>query len=134
MPVERSASGVPPLRLNVSSQGCADAGICYPPQRKDVVLSLPKPDSTAIDAPMIDPTPSATPSLSLPGTAAAIETSANQPVVAAPVVLSLPGAGAAATAVEALPLPEDEAFQVETIATAGTELLARFTMPKDYYL
>ena len=122
------------LRFKVSYQGCADAGICYPPQRKDVVLSLPKPDSTAIDAPMIDPTPSATPSLSLPGTAAAIETSANQPVVAAPVVLSLPGAGAAATAVEALPLPEDEAFQVETIATAGTELLARFTMPKDYYL
>lgn len=126
-----AADGVTMLRFKVSYQGCADAGICYPPQRKEVVVSLPDPARAPPDEPAMDPV---APALSLPGTASA-STTANVPVVAAPAPLSLPGTAASQpAAVDALPLPEEEAFQVETIATSGTELLARFTMPKDYYL
>ncbi len=46
LPVERHASGTLPLRLNVTSQGCADAGVCYPPQMQTVTLALPDPAST----------------------------------------------------------------------------------------
>ncbi|HVJ63184.1 MAG TPA: protein-disulfide reductase DsbD, partial [Tahibacter sp.] len=42
-----------------------------------------------------------------------------------------PEAGAGA---EKLPLPPEQAFRFETIALGPTELLARWTMPKGYYL
>jgi thiol:disulfide interchange protein DsbD len=35
-----------PLKLKVTSQGCADAGVCYPPQTQAVSLELPDPAST----------------------------------------------------------------------------------------
>ncbi|MBK9701968.1 MAG: protein-disulfide reductase DsbD N-terminal domain-containing protein [Betaproteobacteria bacterium] len=31
------------VRLVVESQGCADVGVCYPPQRQVVAVSLPQP-------------------------------------------------------------------------------------------
>jgi thiol:disulfide interchange protein DsbD len=140
-----AGDGVEMLRFKVSYQGCADAGVCYPPQRKEVVVSLPAPAAaSASDAAAPAPTPAldlgtapATPGLALPGMAtssAAIEPALTAPVVAAPAPLSLPAPAAAGAGMDALPLPEEEAFQVETIAVSGTELLARFTMPKDYYL
>ncbi len=53
VPVERIASGPLPLTLKVTSQGCADGGICYPPQEQTVSLTLPDPASApaAGDAP-----------------------------------------------------------------------------------
>jgi thiol:disulfide interchange protein DsbD len=45
LPVERKASGALQLKLNVTSQGCADAGVCYPPQSQPVSLELPDPAS-----------------------------------------------------------------------------------------
>ena len=47
LPVERNASGVLPLKLNVTSQGCADAGVCYPPQTQTVSVELPAAGSPA---------------------------------------------------------------------------------------
>ncbi len=41
LPVERNRSGPLPLILKVTSQGCADAGICYPPQQQQLSLQLP---------------------------------------------------------------------------------------------
>ncbi|PKO89610.1 MAG: thiol:disulfide interchange protein [Betaproteobacteria bacterium HGW-Betaproteobacteria-12] len=46
LPVERLSSGELPLRLAVTSQGCADAGVCYPPQTQTVSLTLPDPATT----------------------------------------------------------------------------------------
>jgi thiol:disulfide interchange protein DsbD len=130
-----AADGVTLLRFKVSYQGCADAGICYPPQRKEVVVSLPDPARALPEAPAMDPVATPAPGLNLPGMAAPLPAPTAVPVVAAPAPLSLPGTAPASVApVDALPLPEEEAFQVETIAVSGTELLARFTMPKDYYL
>jgi thiol:disulfide interchange protein DsbD len=45
VPVERSSSGPLPLKLRVTSQGCADAGVCYPPQTQPVSVELPDPAS-----------------------------------------------------------------------------------------
>jgi thiol:disulfide interchange protein DsbD len=50
IPVERNSSGPLPLTLKVTSQGCADAGICYPPQQQTLKLELPDPATTPIAA------------------------------------------------------------------------------------
>lgn len=41
VPVERNSSGVLPLTLHITSQGCADIGVCYPPQKQSLSLELP---------------------------------------------------------------------------------------------
>lgn len=51
LPVERSSSGVVPLTLQVTSQGCADAGVCYPPQKQALRVQLPDPGSVPAAAP-----------------------------------------------------------------------------------
>ena len=58
LPVERSAStaGPLPLALKVTSQGCADAGVCYPPQAQVVKVELPAPGSGPAAAPTGDET------------------------------------------------------------------------------
>ena len=48
LPVGRSSSGPLPLTLEVTSQGCAEAGICYPPQKQTVSVELP--DASALPA------------------------------------------------------------------------------------
>ena len=51
LPVERNSSGPLPLTLNLTSQGCADAGVCYPPQKQTLSLELPDPASAPVAAP-----------------------------------------------------------------------------------
>ena len=51
LPVERNSSGALPLTLNLTSQGCADAGVCYPPQEQTLSLELPDPASAPVAAP-----------------------------------------------------------------------------------
>jgi len=53
LPVERNASGALPLKLQVTSQGCADAGVCYPPQTQSVAVTLPDPASAPAAAPPV---------------------------------------------------------------------------------
>jgi thiol:disulfide interchange protein DsbD len=45
IPVERMSSGPLPLKLKVTAQGCADAGVCYPPQTQPLSIELPDPAS-----------------------------------------------------------------------------------------
>ena len=45
IPVERTSSGPLPLKLKVTAQGCADAGVCYPPQTQPLSIELPDPAS-----------------------------------------------------------------------------------------
>ena len=47
LPVERNSSGPLALTLKVTSQGCADAGICYPPQPQKISVELPPPGPAA---------------------------------------------------------------------------------------
>jgi thioredoxin:protein disulfide reductase len=55
LPVERASSGPLALKLKLSSQGCADAGVCYPPQSQTVSVELPDPASTPASAPAATP-------------------------------------------------------------------------------
>src|SRR5688572_27897219 len=99
------------VTLKIKYQGCADAGICYPPQTRNVTVALPG--------------------------AAAADTAAAEPMVAfgAPASGS-PGAllGSPAGAADALPLPPEQAFRFEAIASDGNTLLLRFTPARGYYL
>ena len=93
--------------LTIKYQGCADAGICYPPQTRRVTVSLP---ATA-----------AAPLVSF-GNAGGGGTQT--------------GAGwlGKATGADALPLPPEQAYGFEAIAGDGNTLLLRFTPARGYYL
>ncbi|MFV0370652.1 MAG: protein-disulfide reductase DsbD [Azonexus sp.] len=52
LPVERNSSGALDLTLDLVSQGCADAGICYPPQTQTLDVQLPDPAATPSAPPM----------------------------------------------------------------------------------
>ncbi len=46
--LQREDGAARKITLRVSYQGCAEAGICYPPMKKESVLSLPAGSATAI--------------------------------------------------------------------------------------
>ncbi|HOL64360.1 MAG TPA: protein-disulfide reductase DsbD, partial [Accumulibacter sp.] len=48
--VDRGSSGALTLTLTATSQGCAEAGICYPPQQQQLTLTLPDPANTPVMA------------------------------------------------------------------------------------
>lgn len=49
LPVERGAALGEVVRIEAQSQGCADAGFCYPPQRQSLLVELPR--LAALDEP-----------------------------------------------------------------------------------
>ncbi|GAA5082193.1 protein-disulfide reductase DsbD [Lysobacter panacisoli] len=100
------------VTLKIKYQGCADAGICYPPQTRSVNVALPASAGANAD---------------------------EQPVVnfgaarsGAPLSGGLFGGKTGAT--DALPLPPEQAFGFEAIAGDGNTLLLRFTPARGYYL
>ena len=108
-----AASGVDTLQVEVRYQGCADAGVCYPPQKRLLSVALPAEETGA----------AASVSSPLPGSG---------PGNAGPAAKPLFGAGA--SAVQGLPLPSDQAFGFEAIVGDGNTLLLRFTPAPGYYL
>lgn len=100
--------------LKIKYQGCADAGICYPPQTRTIVVPLVAASRT--DA------PPATLG-SNPGASRINATGNNRLLAASP-----------AGAIDALPLPPERAFGFEAIADDGNTLLLRFTPAPGYYL
>ncbi|HET9483787.1 MAG TPA: protein-disulfide reductase DsbD, partial [Xanthomonadales bacterium] len=106
------------LELEVKSQGCADVGVCYPPHKQTVSVDLPAAAAVAA-SPLADATRPPSSALPFGGN---VERSAFG---------SAPVDGAAT---EALPLPPEQAFVFEAIGTGPDRVLARFTMPKGYYL
>lgn len=98
------------VTLEVRYQGCADAGVCYPPQKRRIEVKLPPGELTSAAPPSGLPRAPA-----LPG--------------AGPSLPGLPGSG-----MEALPLPAEQAFAFEAIVGDGNTLLLRFTPAPGYYL
>lgn len=89
LPVERAAGSGDRFKLEVSSQGCADAGFCYPPHRQTLAIALPPlPTAPAISPDLaVAPNPAATFALeppaapkptSKPGTAADLAPAADK--------------------------------------------------------
>jgi thiol:disulfide interchange protein DsbD len=62
VPIERSADAGNLIEIVATSQGCADAGLCYPPQKQKILLEMPR--LAAVDQPPA-PTPERLPTQSL---------------------------------------------------------------------
>ena len=110
--LDGQASGPGPIELEVKYQGCADIGICYPPQTRRLKVALPAAGTTAItgQAPARGGLPG------LPGASGGTLRG-----------LQLPGAQAAA-------LPEAQAFGVDAIADGGNRIVVRMTPAPGYYI
>lgn len=105
-----AAPGAEGVTLKVKYQGCADAGICYPPQTRRLVVKLPAAGAVA-------------------GLAGPLG-----PINAGGLPRFGQSAAAPSGAVEALPLPQEQAFAFEAIAYDGNQLLLRFTPAPGYYV
>jgi len=115
--LDGQAVGDGPVRLEVKYQGCADIGICYPPQTRQLQVALP-PAGTPAAAGL--PTPAAAgglPGLSTP-TASSVGTASRG--------LQLPGQQQA--------LPDAQAFAVDAIADGGNRILVRLQPAPGYYI
>jgi len=102
----KAADGTDTVTLEVRYQGCADAGVCYPPQKRTLQVKLPAAASAAaspFNTPLANTTGSG---LRLPGTSNA----------------------------QALPLPSERAFGFDAIVGDGNTVLLRFTPAPGYYL
>ena len=100
-----AATGADAVTLKVKYQGCADVGVCYPPQTRTLTVALPA-DTAVADAGF------AALGRGLAGTGRA-------PLLGA---------------VAGEPLPPEQAFAFEAIVGDGNTLLLRFTPAKGYYL
>ena len=100
----RPTAATDSITLKIKYQGCADAGICYPPQTRTLNVALPPAAGEAF-VPL--------------GSSA----------LTGGLLGQKPQAG-----MDALPLPAEQAFAFEAIAFNGNELLLRFTPARGYYV
>ena len=112
----RPEPGASEAVFELRSQGCADIGVCYPPQRQTVRLSL-DPIAAAAAAPATSRAPEDPPGALLAALGAS----------------PIRGTAPDGSAVD-LPLPPEQAFGFEAIAGSATSLLLRFTPAPGYYL
>ncbi|HEV7269360.1 protein-disulfide reductase DsbD [Pseudoxanthomonas sp.] len=100
----RPTAGADSVTLKIKYQGCADAGICYPPQTRTLKVTLPAGAGEGF-----------------------VPLGAN--AITGGLLGQKPQAGT-----DALPLPAEQAFAFEAIAFNGNELLLRFTPARGYYV
>ncbi len=115
----QAADGADSVTLEVRFQGCADAGVCYPPQKRSVQVRLPGGSGKTSDE---GTSPSNSAGNGLPVGNLLSGNSGGG--------LRLPGTGTT----QALPLPSERAFGFEAIVGDGNTLLLRFSPAAGYYL
>lgn len=106
--------------LTVKYQGCADAGICYPPQTRTLTVALPADTAAKTTAPPENSSPANSNAFKSPFAATGI---GGNPLLSG-------SAGGA----DAMPLPAEQAFGFEAIAGDGDTLVLRLTPASGYYL
>ena len=104
--------GTANVTLKVKYQGCADLGVCYPPQVRTLTVAVPVAAKAAASAPAAD---------------GGLSTLQQALGGAAPSSPSTPDT-------DAQPLPPEQAFGFEAIVDDPSTLLLRFTPAKGYYL
>ncbi|MBK1705919.1 thiol:disulfide interchange protein [Halochromatium glycolicum] len=137
LPVERRGDEGRVVRVQAQSQGCADAGLCYPPQRQSILLELPQlaavetaasePASSAdaADADGLMTGDAALPTQSLTALAdEPAEQSSSRPPKAQSLGLGL----------EDDILPAEEAFQLDTRVEGPQTLALRWQIAPETYL
>ncbi|MEO6226408.1 MAG: protein-disulfide reductase DsbD domain-containing protein [Thermomonas sp.] len=102
-----ATAGAGTTTLTIKYQGCADAGVCYPPQTRTLRIALPA--EAAGDAGLGG----------LPQRGGGLFGIGN---------------GSSTAGIDAAPLPEERAFTVEAIAGGGNSILLRLTPAAGYYL
>ncbi|MFA0923764.1 protein-disulfide reductase DsbD family protein [Xanthomonas fragariae] len=110
--------------LQVQYQGCADAGVCYPPQRREIRVSLPNAQGGG----------AATRASAATSELGQQRENLGALVPRAPAGQRLFGGSGQAAGVDALPLPAEQAFTFEAIVGDGNRLLLRFTPAPGYYI
>ena len=102
-----AGDGASSTTLTITYQGCADAGVCYPPQTRTLRVALPA--------------------------ASSVVGSQGLPPKRGGDLFGF-GNAAGAAGMDAAPLPEERAFRVEAIAGSGNSILLRLTPATGYYL
>lgn len=118
IPITRENNAAINLSLKTKSQGCADIGVCYPPQKKTLAIKLAE---LASDTEKASPPAPETP---LP----VAKKPAKKPFSLAQ-ELGITGIGNTNA-----PLPPDEAFAFDISATDKQNLNARWNITKGHYL
>jgi len=119
LPIQRTP-GATSVTLKTTSQGCADAGLCYTPQTLSTTITLP---AVAAVAPVLNP---AAPIMATPAAASASSSLAPSPALAG--LRSLGGMGMPKL------LPPDEAFLVAAALTDARTVKLDYTLTPDTYL
>ena len=118
-----AASGVGAVSFKVKYQGCADIGVCYPPQTRTLTVALPPAGAAPVGvAPVGAGLPAIGPAESIAAKAAPTDS-----LLGFSSADALTGLGGDA-------LPEGQAFRYEAIANTPSELLVRITPAQGYYL
>jgi len=123
LPYTRAANAPANTSVLLKLQGCADAGLCYPPLKWTATVALPAP--------------SPVPSPKAPLANQSVSPSASAPVTSP--VTSLAGLKALASASKARSadqkfLPPTEAFRVSATALAADRIRVSFMVEPGYYL
>lgn len=128
LPYKLTDTAAKALSLTITAQGChqTDPKICYPPHPTLLTLQIP-----AASTPLAQTASPIHPPLE-PEDANGNASAAGLDLKSASPLIQL--GGASATAAASGPLPGEQAFVFEVIAASPTALLARWTMPKGYYL
>ena len=129
-----ATDGAQQVMLKVKYQGCADAGVCYPPQTRTLKVALPL---VAAASAASSSSPSQEQDQKIAAEAAPTKADTGFAALGnklgggagAPLLGTAPNGAS-----EALPLPPEQAFKFEAIADGGNALLLRFTPAKGYYL
>ena len=132
LPVTRTADAGDMIAIEAKSQGCADAGLCYPPQKQRILLELPK--LAAADASGAGEAPASAP--------AAEAAAASAPAPAQSMALALSGGGASGGgATQSLGLgigddilPVEEAFRFNAEVAAPERLALTWDIAPGTYL
>ena len=128
LPLTREAGSADTLALEVTSQGCADVGLCYPPERQRLEVGLPPgPAAAAASRPQPAQTPGAAP-------AAAEAPPSSSPIGAAALGLGKAvGAAARQGQDHAIPAVE-EAFRFQATVAAPDRLDLAWDLAPGTYL
>src|SRR5690606_38323761 len=135
LPVQAADGGK--VMLKVSYQGCADIGVCYPPQTRTLAIKMPAGAVVAGAAEAASSSVDGGEKQKLAASAAPTGSTGDAGFAALGQSLGQPRAAGLADAAagrNAPPLPPEQAFGFDAIADGGNALLLRFTPAPGYYL
>jgi thiol:disulfide interchange protein DsbD len=127
LPIEPNP-GTTAVTLKATYQGCADAGLCYTPQTKSVLIKLPAP-ATARPAPGDAPPAKSAPATPLPRPQVAAVATQSQSADALAGLRSLAGGGDMPRV-----LPPEEAFKLDAAMPDAQTVVLNYRLAPGTYL